>query len=320
MEIIIFFQSLGDWLIPIAEFFTFLGFEEFYFTIMPAIYWCVNSIIGARLLILLATTTGLNEVLKLVFHSPRPFWVSTDVHALSSDTSFGIPSGHAQTTFAFWGTWAISIRKNWAWLIAGFLILMIGTSRLVLGVHFPIDVLLGWIFGGLLLWVFTRLEKPVMKWVNSQTVRGQVVTVISIAVAFLLIGNLTILMLNNFEMPTDWIENGTLAGTTPDPITRDGFTTAAGVFLGLSLGLIMMNQRGGFNPKGLLWKRILRYILGIVGALAIWAGLKAIFPSGEGLIPQTLRMVRYTSLGFWVAAAGPLVFMKLNLMEPATKE
>ena len=320
MEIIIFFQSLGDWLIPIAEFFTFLGFEEFYFTIMPAIYWCVNSIIGARLLILLATTTGLNEVLKLVFHSPRPFWVSTDVHALSSDTSFGIPSGHAQTTFAFWGTWAISIRKNWAWLIAGFLILMIGTSRLVLGVHFPIDVLLGWIFGGLLLWVFTRLEKPVMKWVNSQTVRGQVVTVISIAVAFLLIGNLTILMLNNFEMPTDWIENGTLAGVTPEPNNREGYTATAGSFLGICLGLIVMNQRGGFDPKGPLWKRILRYIFGMVGALFFWAGLKAIFPSGEGLVQQTLRLVRYTSVGFWMTAAGPIVFLKLNLMEPAKKE
>lgn len=142
MGIILYLQNLGNWLVPIAEFFTFLGFEEFYLLIMPAIYWCVDSLIGARLAFMLVATTSLNGVLKLAFHSPRPYWVSAEIKALSSETSFGIPSGHAQNAFALWGTWAGSLRKTWAWLMAGFVILMIGLSRLALGMHFPSDVLL----------------------------------------------------------------------------------------------------------------------------------------------------------------------------------
>lgn len=315
MEIILFFQSLGKWLVPIARFFTFLGFEEFYLLIMPAIYWCVDSLIGARLAVMLVATTSLNGILKLAFHSPRPYWVSTDIKALNSETSFGIPSGHAQNAFALWGTWAGSLRKGWVWLVAGCVILMIGLSRLALGMHFPIDVLFGWFFGGLLLWIFFWLEKPALTWVQSLSIRKQHFSILLIALAILLIGNLMISFWN-FELPGTWIENGTLAGTRPDPLSRDGFTTAAGVFLGLGWGLILIKQRGGFDPKGKFWKRVLRYILGIVGTLALWAGLKTIFPSGEEFLPQALRLVRYTSIGFWVSAGGPLVFMRLNLMDP----
>lgn len=314
MGIILYLQNLGNWLVPIAEFFTFLGFEEFYLLIMPAIYWCVDSLIGARLAFMLVATTSLNGVLKLAFHSPRPYWVSAEIKALSSETSFGIPSGHAQNAFALWGTWAGSLRKTWAWLMAGFVILMIGLSRLALGMHFPSDVLFGWFFGGLLLWIFFSLEKPVLNWFNSLAIRNQIFSIILTALIILLIGNLTLAFLN-FELPEIWINNGTLAGTKPDPFSRDGFTTAAGVFLGLSLGLILIKERGGFDPKGKLWKRVFRYLLGIVGTLALWAGLKAIFPSGEELLPQALRLLRYTAIGFWVSAGGPLVFIRLKLME-----
>lgn len=319
MAIIQFFQGLGEWLVPIAKFFTFLGFEEFYLLIMPAMYWCIDTVVGTRLALMLVATTSLNGVLKLAFHSPRPFWVSSEAQALSSETSFGIPSGHAQNAFALWGTWAGSLRKFGIWIIAGFVILMIGLSRLILGMHFPIDVLLGWIFGALLLWVFLSLEKPVIDRINAQSTRGQVITVLVITTLILLVGYVMVWSLSTFELPVEWIENGTAAGTPPEPISRDGFTTAAGVFLGLGLGLILIKQRGGFDSKGLLWKRALRYLLGIIGTVALWAGLKAIFPSGEELLPQALRLVRYSSMGFWVAAGAPLLFRRLRLADPASR-
>jgi membrane-associated phospholipid phosphatase len=320
MVIILFFQNLGDWLVSVAKFFTFLGFEEFYLLIMPAMYWCINSLIGTRLAVMLVATSGLNSVLKLVFHSPRPFWVSNEIKAFSSETSFGIPSGHAQNAFALWGTWAGSLRNTWIWLIAGFVILMIGVSRLILGMHFPIDVLLGWTFGGLLLWAFFKLEKPALTWFTSKSVREQVTIILITAAIILFIGNLTIFSLQNYELPTAWIDNGTQAGTTPNPISRDGFTTSAGVFLGFALGLLLIKEHGNFDPGGVFWKRIVRYLLGMVGTLAIWAGLKAFFPSGEEMLPQALRLVRYAALGFWVAAGAPLVFKKLHLIDPRTSE
>ncbi len=317
MQTILFLQNLGEWLEPVMTFFTSLGFEEFYLLVMPAIYWCFDTLIGARLAIMLVATTGLNSILKLAFHSPRPFWVSPDVTAFSSETSFGIPSGHAQNAVTLWGTWAASMRQRWAWVVAIFTALMIGISRLYLGMHFPIDVWLGWSFGILLLWGFLRLETPVVAWFSGQKISGQVVTILIVTLMILLAGNLMIASLNNWEMPLEWIENATLGGTPPDPLSRDGIATSAGVFLGLSLGLILIQQRGGFNPKGLAWKRILRYFVGIVGTLAIWAGLKAVFPSGEELLPQALRVLRYGLMGFWVAAGAPLCFLWLRLADPA---
>ncbi len=52
------FQSLGDWLILPMKFFTFLGKEEFYLLIMPAIYWCINPALGLRSIRLCLTPQG----------------------------------------------------------------------------------------------------------------------------------------------------------------------------------------------------------------------------------------------------------------------
>jgi membrane-associated phospholipid phosphatase len=320
METILFLQQLGDWLTPVMKFFTVLGDEEFYLLIMPAIYWCFDTLMGTRLALMLVVTTGTNSILKLAFHSPRPFWVSGEVRAFTGETSFGIPSGHAQNATTLWGTWASSIKKRWAWYLALFFAAMIGISRLYMGVHFPIDVLSGWLVGALLLWIFIRLEKPVGHRIKSQSTLRQILIILGIGAAILVIGNLMIASLANWQIPAEWVENATQAGAAPEPLSRDGITTAAGVFLGLALGLILIKRRGGFSPKGPAVQRVLRYLLGIVGTLAIWAGLKAVFPSGETLLPQALRLLRYALIGFWVTAGAPLVFLALKLATPPEKK
>ncbi len=318
MVIIQFMQNLGEWLKPIMEFFTFLGFEEFYLAIMPAIFWCFDTMMGARLAVMLVVTTGVNAVLKVVFHSPRPFWVSDKVQAMSSETSFGIPSGHSQNAVSLWGTWGYSMQRRWAWIAALGVALIIGISRLYLGMHFPEDVLIGWSVGLILLWGFMRLEEPTLKWVKGQSVQNQLVTFALISLGILLIGNLAIGLTSDWPLPTEWVETATRAGTPPDPFSRDGITTAAAIFFGLTSGLVLMQQRGGFDPKGMWWKRILRYLLGMVVTIGIWAGLKAVFPSGEEFVPQLFRYIRYGLLGFWVAAGAPLTFRWLKLVERAS--
>ncbi|MBC8506666.1 MAG: phosphatase PAP2 family protein [Anaerolineales bacterium] len=319
MDIILFLQNLGDWLKPIMKFFTFLGFEEFYLAIMPAIYWCFDTIMGARLAIMLVVTTGVNAVLKVMFRSPRPYWVSDKVTAMSSETSFGIPSGHGQNAVSLWGTWAYSAKRRWAWIVAIVVAFMIGFSRLYLGMHFPIDVLAGWTVGIILLWSFARLEAPLVKWIKGQSVVGQLTTFVLITLGILLIGNLAIWAISGWQLPIEWIQTATKAGTPPEPFSRDGITTAAAIFFGLTSGLVLIKQRGGFDPKGVWWKRIVRYLLGMVVTVGIWAGLKAIFPTGEEFVPQVFRYIRYGLLGFWVAAGAPLVFRWMKLADRANQ-
>jgi undecaprenyl-diphosphatase len=108
------------------------------------------SLLGARLL---------NQLLKAVFDRPRPRLVQGDLEVLGMHFAFpespSFPSGHALTSAAVYGTLAFLVvrleptrRMRRATLAgAGLLILGIGFSRLYLGVHYPSDVIAGYLAG-----------------------------------------------------------------------------------------------------------------------------------------------------------------------------
>jgi undecaprenyl-diphosphatase len=74
------------------------------------------------------------------------------------------PSGHASSSIAFYGALAaIASRRApaWAragiWLALGGLAALVGASRVYLGVHYPSDVVAGWVLGGLWLLAVLRV-------------------------------------------------------------------------------------------------------------------------------------------------------------------
>ena len=50
----LFFQNIGTWLLPIMQFFIFLGTESFYYIAFSEIYWCFDTGLGIRLFIVFA--------------------------------------------------------------------------------------------------------------------------------------------------------------------------------------------------------------------------------------------------------------------------
>jgi undecaprenyl-diphosphatase len=104
--------------------------------------WLAASVIGA---------SGLNTLLKLWLNRPRPEIVPHLVHV--ANASF--PSGHAMISAAVYLTIGVMLAETQPKLaartylvgFAGVLVLLIGTSRVYLGVHWPSDVLAGWCFG-----------------------------------------------------------------------------------------------------------------------------------------------------------------------------
>ena len=66
-----------------------------------------------------------------------------------------------------WGVMAAGIKRKTGWL-AALIILLMGLSRMYLGVHFLRDVLLGWVIGALLLILMIMFEKPLVNWFKSQ--------------------------------------------------------------------------------------------------------------------------------------------------------
>jgi undecaprenyl-diphosphatase len=109
-----------------------------------------------RLLLVILLGRALSEVQKFWIARARP---DLDPHLVVVKTS-SFPSGHATSSMIFYLTLALALAptgwKRVAAAIAILLSLLVGTSRVMLGVHWPSDVIGGWSFG--MLWVLLTLR------------------------------------------------------------------------------------------------------------------------------------------------------------------
>ena len=104
--------------------------------------WMAIAMVGAAIL---------DVALKHAFRRPRP----APFFEVPLPGSASFPSGHALASFCFFGVLAALLAHRmrarlWAalvWLAAAMLIAAIGFSRVYLGVHYPTDVVAGWMFG-----------------------------------------------------------------------------------------------------------------------------------------------------------------------------
>jgi undecaprenyl-diphosphatase len=112
---------------------------------------------------------GLSEMQKYWVARARP---DLDPHLVVVRTS-SFPSGHATSSMIFYLTMALALTANTRWhrlAAAGatLLSLAIGTSRVMLGVHWPSDVVGGWAFG--MLWVLITLRLA-QQWIENPVKR-----------------------------------------------------------------------------------------------------------------------------------------------------
>jgi membrane-associated phospholipid phosphatase len=309
-------QSLGGWLELPMKFFTFLGYENFFFLVLPLIYWSLDAALGLQVAFILTTSDYVNCVVKFLFAAPRPYWVSAHVKPFSVETSFGIPSGHAQNAAAIWGIAAAGFNRRWAWMAAFALAFLIGFSRLYLGMHFLHDVLVGWLIGLVILFVFLQLWKPVSSWLRTKTINQQIAIAFIVSLLMIAFGLLSSAHLTEYVFQAEWVDNALRAGPLPDPASIEGLFTSAGSFFGLAAGVAWIAFRGGYQASGPVEKRALRYVVGLIGILILWYGLGKVFPPGETLIPLILRYIRYSLVGLWVTAGAPWLFFHFKLASP----
>ncbi|NWF64525.1 MAG: phosphatase PAP2 family protein [Chloroflexi bacterium] len=313
VSLIIALQQMSAGVVPVMDFFSQLGTEDFFFLVLLLIYWSIDSALGIRVGFILVVSSFVNLVGKLSFAGPRPYWVSSHIQPWWPETSFGVPSGHAQHAMSVWGIIAAYVKRPWVTAICGFLVVMIGFSRMALGAHFPHDVLLGWLLGGILLWLFSRYWDGMAGWLAGMTFRRQIEIAFLAALAMIMVGLTVAGLRSDFQLPDDWSINALRSGIEPDPINRDGVFTSAGTFFGLAIGAAWIHSLGGYQARGPVWKRALTYVIGLVGVLILWQGLGMVFPRGDGVLEYALRFLRYTLVGGWVAGGAPRVFQHFNL-------
>jgi undecaprenyl-diphosphatase len=148
-------------LVTIARIFTALGEPTVLigagFLIALWLWWRGRGRFASMLLLVILVGRGVTEVEKLAVARPRP---ELEPH-LSVVKTWSFPSGHATSSMIFYLTLALALAAGTRWqrpaaLAAVLLSLLIGLSRVMLGVHWPSDVVGGWAFG--MLWVLVTLK------------------------------------------------------------------------------------------------------------------------------------------------------------------
>jgi membrane-associated phospholipid phosphatase len=265
---------------------TSLGEELFYLLLFSFLIWCVDFYLGIRVGIIFLLSLYVNSGVKEIFQQPRPFDILPEIQKAHA-YGYGFPSGHAQSSMAVWGSIAITYWKKQAWIryLSVLLILLIGFSRIYLGVHFPTDVLGGWLLGGLILglsyFIFLKVK---LNYIQKNII-------------FKIIG------ITLFSVILLKIQS------SPDIIS--GVAALTGVGYGL---LLFSSSIGRIRPGNWL-QRLSSFFLGLLGIGILYLGLKLILPSEGQAFYQLCRFFRYLLLGMWISFGAPWLFIRLGLAD-----
>ena len=304
LDVIRWFQV---WRVPavqaVALFFHVIGSAPFYIGALPFVYWCVDAVFGRRLGAILMFNFWLNGALKSWWRRPRPFSLSTDITPPVLESSYGAPSGHTQGS-AFIGAFvAHTLRRRWVTVLMVAYILLMGLSRMMLGVHYPQDVISGLIVGLLLVAAYAHFEPRIGPWFESQSslVRIGLIVAAGVVMTALHPG------LIHVSSP-EWL------ATPVDPEHLfDGPAAPIAAFLGLGIGFVLEREHVRFSARGPALQRVLRFVVGVAGVLALYFGIDTL---SSGLHPiLVFRMLLYGSIAFWVAFGAPWVFVKIGLAD-----
>lgn len=316
LDLIRAFQNLGAWLSVPMKFFTLLGNEEFFLFLLPLVYWCISKALGTDLVVLLIASNGVNGLAKGLLKLPRPYWVEPKL-ALSSEDSFGMPSGHAMNATVLWGfpavvaPWRQAATRGtdrWAFLrpLLILVILLISLSRLYLGMHSPGHLLGGWLLGALTLALYLWLRRRVPALLAGLSIGMNVLLAALTALIALA------LYLAAAAIPTgDPAAYGSLFAIALGQVYEGG-GTIAGMILGIWPGLVLERRYVGFVATGPWAQRALRYVVGMIGVVVLWGGLKMLFPTEPLALGLALRVVRYAILMLWTAFLWPWLFVKVG--------
>lgn len=299
-------QDRLSWLTPAMRAVTSLGDEDFAVLVVPLLYWAISRRVGLRLGVMLLISAGLNEVGKIASRTPRPSFLDPDLGLVDAATP-GVPSGHAQNGVVVWGVVAAELRRRWAWVAALVLVVVVSASRVHLGVHYPVDVLAGWVVGGALLLAYLRLRGPVEAWLAGRRPAVHVWLALAASLGLVALAAGARVAFLDWQPPVAWV------GAEGWPVGVSHAVTPAGALFGLGAGAAVLGARGGFAVSGPVWQRALRCVVGLVGVVVLWQGLAALFPSGEDAVALAYRWLRYAAVGAWIAGAAPLLFVRLGL-------
>ena len=290
--------GMSDFLTKLATIFSYFGEEAALVFVVGLLYWCIDKDFGRYVATNIMVAVVANPLIKNIFLRRRPYMDNaaikcfkpahsgSDIYDVSAQ-GYSLPSGHSMNSVTVYGSLAARLKKPLFYVISIVIPLIVGISRVVLGVHYPTDVLAGWAVGAGVIVLMTWLQKVVKK----RWLLYTVIAVISLAGVFY--------------------------------CKSSDYYSAYGLMLGFFAGDLFESRFVNFTKAKSFFRGILRLVGGIGLFLILNQGLKLPF-SDEFLSAQTplsyaYRVVRYGVAVFAIIGVYPMIFKVFNKDRKATE-
>ena len=292
---------LGSFGTAVSSVVTLFGEEMVMIAILGLLYWCLDKEYGKYIGTNVIIGIVLNPLLKNIALRRRPYFdhseikclkpvdASADIYDIAAQ-GYSFPSGHSLNSMIVYGSMPAygpvrqgKIGKSWLknalTVIAVCMPLLVGLSRIALGVHYTTDVLAGWLGGLVVILVMTYLQEKVKKtWVMHL-----VIFLISLAGFF-------------YCKTTDYY-------------------TGVGMMGGFFLAVHFEEKYVKFPPT----RSVIRSIIRVAAGGALYLGLNSVlkmpfskeFLESAGFLPYLVRSVRYGLVTFLVMGIYPITFGRI---------
>ena len=125
---------------------SYMGVVFFWILIAIILYFFGDEkgkCIAKKMIIIIILVTVITQIIKLWVMRPRPYTEMSSLIVLATENDFSFPSGHTSTSVAMVYLLAKEYEKYYLWIIP----ILVALSRLYIGVHYPSDILGGFLIG-----------------------------------------------------------------------------------------------------------------------------------------------------------------------------
>lgn len=271
---------------------TWFGEEVCVVAVLCLLFWCIDKRAAYRISFAYFASGLAVQILKITFRIERPWVLDPEFlpveGAMTTATGYSFPSGHTQAATAMYGTlflWAAAwqtkqkVKKILCCFFSILAVVLVGMSRMYLGVHTPKDVFVSFAVSFVLVLVVSYLY-------NTRQLDHHKKIVVIVLMAISVFAVVYALVLGNAEV-------------IPKALVSD-CAKAGGAGVGFAVGWYIETGRIQFLCRGAWRRQVVRYFSGIAVTLLLKSGLKIVL--GDSL---PANAIRYFLVVLWIMALFP---------------
>ena len=172
--------NLMEWLqshisgagISVISRFSMFGEELLLILILGFVYWSYDKKLGRTMGLSAIMGMVWNTMVKNIVLRRRPYFdheaikilrvvdPEADIYDVAAQ-GYSFPSAHSTNAATMFGSLAVNLHRRWVTVIAIIIAVLTGLSRIVVGAHYPTDVLAGWLLGAISVLIVQVLQKRI---------------------------------------------------------------------------------------------------------------------------------------------------------------